>query len=323
MMPWPSELNAVFESPVTCEFATLTRAGLPITSPLLPFVGAGGTLDVSTGLAYPAKAERARRNPKVALLFSDATGARQRRPPVVLVQGLATVRDADVQANTDRYLRLVMEKFPEPYRATPRFLLRQMNWYFARIWIEVTPLEIQWWPAGRTTAPPERWEAPPETAAPASDPPPTGPAPGAWKDAPLEWRRGAAHAIQALGLPVLTVVGADGFPVLCRAQRAALNAAGFQLTLPQSLPAPGPACLTFHTHAPGMTWQENMEFVGRVEPSAEGVQFHVERRLGDWSLPGSRWSALWSMLRNGQAVKPRLASEARRRGQPVPQVRLS
>jgi len=79
---WPTELGEVFERAITCEYASLTRAGRPVTVPSTPYVGSG-TLDVSTGLTYPAKAERARRNPKVALLFADAIGKSFRGRKVV------------------------------------------------------------------------------------------------------------------------------------------------------------------------------------------------------------------------------------------------
>src|SRR5215213_11691674 len=124
---WPAEVLQVFERAVTCESATLTKAGAPITWPLTPYVGEDGrTLDVSTGLTYPAKAERARRNPKVALLYSDPLGSGLDGAPVVLVQGMATVRDADLQANTDRYIRLGMAKLPDTYKGQPKFLLRSV-----------------------------------------------------------------------------------------------------------------------------------------------------------------------------------------------------
>ena len=87
----------MFERAITCEYASLTRAGSPVTAPITPYIGASGTLDVSTGLTYPAKAERARRNPRVALLFADTIGAGAGDGPVVLVQGYAAVRDGDLQ----------------------------------------------------------------------------------------------------------------------------------------------------------------------------------------------------------------------------------
>src|ERR687886_732155 len=94
---WPEALVPLFERAITVEYTSLTAAGRPITVPITPYLEADGTtLDVSTGLTYPAKAERARRNPKVSLLFADPVGSRLVDPPVVLVQGLATVRDADL-----------------------------------------------------------------------------------------------------------------------------------------------------------------------------------------------------------------------------------
>src|SRR3954447_15241178 len=126
---WPARLTSFLEASVTTEYASLTRDGRPITVPLTPYPGAT-TLDVSTGLTYPAKAERARRDPRVALLFADPVGTGLDEPPVVLVQGLATVRDGDLQAGTDRYVRQSMVKLPGAYEGTPWFMLRRSGWYF-------------------------------------------------------------------------------------------------------------------------------------------------------------------------------------------------
>jgi hypothetical protein len=121
---WPDALTQVAERFVTCEFATLTRKNTPITYPLTPYLGEDGrTIDVSTGLSYPAKAERARRNPKVGMLFSNPAGSGIENAPVVLVLGEATVRDSDPQAAMDRYVRLGMTRFPEAYKGQPRFLI--------------------------------------------------------------------------------------------------------------------------------------------------------------------------------------------------------
>ena len=301
---WPEEVLPIFERAITCQFATVTRRGTPLT--------------------YPAKAERARRNPRVALLFADPVGAGLADPPVVLVQGLATVRDADLQANADRYARLSLAKLPGAYRGTPRFLLRRQAWYFARIWVEVTPLRILWWPGGRTDEAPRRWEAPAGTRAAESDPAPPGRAPAPWKEAPADWRPRATEVVDRLGAPVLTVMDEAGFPVPLPTRGATLDAAGFRLELPSGSPCPahGPACLTFHTHAEEFVGQENAVFVGQVAAEAGGTLFRVERGLGDFSLAGNALQRTRAFLGSGRRLAPRTEAEAARRGQPVPEVRL-
>lgn len=312
---WPEAVLALFERAITCEYATLTRRHRPITYPVTPYLGEDGrTLDVSTGLTYPAKAERARHNPNVALLYSDPVGSGLAKPPVVLVFGLATVRDANLQRNTDRYMRLSMWKVSSAYKGLPPFLLRRMPWYFARIWVQVTPLRIQWWPAGEIGGQPQIWRAPMGTAAPASDPAPSGKAPGMWKAGPADWRSGARHAVQNLGDPILTVVTTDGFPLPFRVRDTALVPEGIRVHVPSGMPATvtGSACLTFHTHPEVFTGQQNLVFVGRVQQEATGYVFIVERQLGDWSLAGTRLQATWDFFRNGRKLAPRLAVEAAR-----------
>lgn len=322
---WPKEVRSIFECAITCEYATLTQRHRPVTYPVTPYIGEDGrTLDVSTGLTYPAKAERARRNPRVALLYSDPVGAGLKNPPVVLVQGLATVRDADLQYNTDRYIRLSMAKAPAAYQGTPRFLLRRMPWYFVRIWVKVTPMRMFWWPEGQLERQPEMWEAPAGTDAPPSDPPPTGKALGAWQEEPVDWRQSAAYATTRLGNPVLTVLSDNGFPAPFRVRQATLTPDGVRLEIPTGVPftANGPACLTFHTHPELFTSQENIVFVGSVRADSLGHLFVVERQLGNWSLKGSKLQSMITFFNNGRKLAPRLAAEAQRRGQPVPVVSL-
>ena len=76
-------------------------------------------------------------------------------PPVVLVQGLATVRDADLQANTDRYVRVSLAKAPAAFKGQPKLLLRTLDWYFTRMWVQVTPTRVWWWDSPALTS--ERW----------------------------------------------------------------------------------------------------------------------------------------------------------------------
>jgi hypothetical protein len=321
---WPAQLLSCFERAITCEYASLTRAGAPVTVPTTPYVGADGTLDVSTGLTYPAKAERARRNPKVALLFADPAGTGTSGQPVVLIQGHAAVRDADLQANTDRYARVAAEKLPASVEGQPKAILRRMVFYYARIWIEITPVRIQWWADRSLSAPAELWEMDPGLPLPESDPAPAGRQPPAWLKPPEDWRVVAAHALRSLPFADLTAVAADGYPVSVPVTAGALEGDVVALTAgpgAPELPA-GPACLTVHDHDERFTTQENHTLVGSLAAGAGGLQLHVERALADWSLTGNRLQRGLGFLRKGRTLSPRLQAEAARRGQPVPRINL-
>ncbi|HVA02991.1 MAG TPA: hypothetical protein VMU64_04510 [Acidimicrobiales bacterium] len=316
----------MFERSITVEYASLTRSGRPVTVPTTPYLGGDGlTIDVSTGLTYPAKAERARRDPRVCLLFADPVGSGLTDPPVVLVQGLATVRDADLQANTDRYVRVSMEKLPDATKGQPRFILRRLAWYYARIWIAVTPLHMRWWSGRDLNEAPRVWNAPEGTAAPLSDPAPSGSQPAAWLAPPSSWRAAAQDA-DRLSTHDLTAVDVNGFPLCLPVARTELVDDGFRLILGGGAPlvATGSACLTMHSHAERFTGQENRTIIGTVQSSADSgeVRFRAERALADWSLAGGRPRMALSFLTKGRHLAPRLATESQRRCQPVPSVRL-
>jgi hypothetical protein len=320
---WPAELSEVFERQLTCEYASLTRSSSPVTVPSTPYVG-GGTLDVSTGLTYPAKAERARRNPKVALLFADPIGAGTAELPVVLVQGHAAVRDSDLQANTDRYARVTMAKLPEATKGQPKFLLKRMRFYYARIWIEIVPQRISWWSDRTLANAPQTWQAAPGTALPESDPAPSGRAPSPWLTPPSDWRPIAARALRELPLADLTYVDADGYPVCLPVEAGALASDDVPLKVGSGAPElrAGPACLTVHGHDERFTTQENHTLIGSLAFGEGDVRLRVERALADWSLTGNRLQSSLGFLRKGRTLSPRLKGEAARRGQPVPEVRL-
>ncbi|HUY65019.1 MAG TPA: pyridoxamine 5'-phosphate oxidase family protein [Acidimicrobiales bacterium] len=325
---WPREVEAVFERSVTAEFATLTRAGAPITVPTTPYLGSSGeTVDVSTGLTYPAKAERARQDPRVCLLFADPIGAGSEDLAVVMVQGLATVRDGDLQANTDRYVRASTEKLPDATKGQPRAVLRRMVWYYARIWVEITPLHMRWWPSRRLDGPPQQWDAPEGTAAPLSDPAPPGKRPGAWVAPAADWRALTTRALGQLALHDLTVVDANGFPLCLPVGEAEPTDDGVRLRLGPGAPAVGEgvACLTMHGHGVRFTGQENHTVVGTVAPDPDDggwLRLRVQRALGDWSLAGNRALMAVGFLSKGRRLARRVEVEATRRGQPVPTVRF-
>ena len=322
----PASVATFLDSAVTTEYASLTASGRPVTWPVTPYTGEDGTtLDVSTGLTYPSKAERARRDPRVALLFSDPLGSGVADAPVVLVQGLATVRDADLQAGLDRYLKASRAKLPAASAGIPWFLLRRSAWYYARIWVAVTPLRVTWWEGSRLDVVPQVWTAPDGVPVPPSDPAAPGPATAPWRAAPGDWVAAADRAA-SFGAPVLSVRGPDGGPLPLPTRDTERVDDGFVVRLPEGVPVEDltgvPACLTFHRHDDPFTGQENVVLVGRARRLDDGrVHVAVERALGDWSLPGGAVRRGLAFAGAGRALSRRLAEEAARRGQPVPVVR--
>lgn len=322
----PAEVWQVLDRSITVEYTSLTRAGAPIMVPVTPYAADDrSTLDVATGLTYPTKAERARRNPKVSLLYRDPVGSGLVQPPVVLVQGLATVRDADLQANTDRYARLTLAKLPAAYKGSPKFMLRTMDWYFARIWIHVTPLRVSWWDGETMASEQNQWVAPPGATAPPSDPAPPGKQPPPWLEPPADWRAIARDAVPRLAQRSLAWVHADGFPLSVPVTGLDQTSTGFRLQIGRNLPGTpaGSACLTVHGHPEEFSGMENHTFLGEVHGTSEhGYEFTVERALADFSITGNKLVRSLALLRKSRRLKPRLASEAARRGQPVPRVRI-
>ncbi len=320
MTSWPRELAETFDRALVCQYASLTRDGRPVTWPVTPYVGSGGTLDVSTGLSYPDKAERARRDPRVALLYSSVESSDLGQAPVALVQGRATVRDADLQANTDRYVREAFAKTGAGFAGMPWFLVRRWGWYFARIWVQVTPERILWWPEGDLSRTPQVWTSPGNLTVPSSDPRPTGPRHQDRSTPPTDWRPFAERAIR-LGEPVVTMV-ADGMPLAVPTRAVIRTQDGYDLLLPAGVSAAdGPVCLTFHRHGPAMQWQENVVLVGTASGVGDRLSVRVVRALNDWSLAGSRQQRSRSFLGRRRVLGQRLEAEAARRGQPVPRVR--
>ncbi|WP_054812383.1 hypothetical protein [Nocardia arizonensis] len=309
----PIPLSA-FRDAVVCAYTSLTRTGRPITWPVTPYLGPNGTVDITTGLAYPDKAERARHDARVALLLADESTA-------VLVQGVAAVRDADLQANADRYLRESLAKIPQTVEGMPRFLLERSAWYFARIYVQVTPRRIVWWPDGDLSAAPSTWTCAPGTEFPASDPAPRGPRLPRRSAPPPDWRPFADRA-RRLGMPVVSLT-ADGDPATVPVRACSPTPDGYDLRLPAGVPArSGPVCLTFHRHGPAMSWQENVVLVGTAEAQgADGLAVGIERALPDWSLPANPLRRARSLLGHRRQLVRRVTAEAARRGAAVPRIR--
>jgi len=151
----PQDVQEVFDRFITTEYTTVDKRGQPITWPVTPYYRPGdATIDVTTGLGYPKKADDAAANPKVALLFSDPTGCGMNDPPSVLVQGTADVNDRDLDANRERYGRESDEKLPGARSAAPPDALKRFfGWYYDRIYVHVRPERVWIWRGDSGDAP--------------------------------------------------------------------------------------------------------------------------------------------------------------------------
>jgi hypothetical protein len=298
----PQDVRDAFESFVTCELTTVDAAKQPITWPVTPYYDQGApTIDVTTGLGYPKKADDAARHPSVALLFSDPTGSGVDSGLRVLVQGTATLDDEDLKANAERYVSESGVKLPATKKMNPPKAIRPMfNWYYARIYIKVRPERIFVWPEGDLAEEPVVHDAHLEEVRS-----------GHVEEAPTE------HGTLAPGTPawdkrmeflaehetgVLSWMGPDGFPIAVRVPFRA-DASRKEIAIegdPAGLPLlEGRACLAVHRHAPDFTWQRNMQVRGNLEPTGEGWRLVPRRIVGGFELPEGRLNRFRDFIKKG------------------------
>ena len=147
----PPEVRDAFERFVTTEYTTVDAGKQPITWPVTPYYRQGGpTIDVTTGLGYPKKADDAQRHPSVALLFSDPDRLRdrERAPGARAGNGRGGRARPGCQP---RALppRVAARSCPATKKMHPPKPMRAMfNWYYARIYVKVRPERVFVWPRG-------------------------------------------------------------------------------------------------------------------------------------------------------------------------------
>jgi hypothetical protein len=291
----PQDVRECFESFVTCEYATIGARQQPIIWPVTPYYSPGAaTIDITTGLGYPKKADDAQRNPHVSLLFSDHTGSGIASGMRVLVQGPAEIDDRDLDANRERYWRESSAKLPGMKNTHPPKALRGLfGWYYTRIYVKVRPERVFVWPDGDFAREPEIHDArleevrsghieePPEPHAPLA-----GGAP-VWDERVEELGRRHPTA-------VLAWVAPDGFPLAVRvpvrpdaaARRIAIEAEPAGVPLVE-----GRACLVAHAHDETFSWQENFQLRGDLVREGDSWALVPHRMIGGFELPNESMPA--------------------------------
>lgn len=301
----PAEVVRLIRTRYVAEFATVSAAGVPIDTPLVPFESADlETIDSATGLAYPVKADRARSNPKVGMLFEG--GADE---PVVSLAGMAGVYDRDLQANLERYLaEQILTRSISPELVDYESVTRPAIWYFTRIVTCVKPAVIRWWPSpAAMDGPPHEWRAPADAVWPQSDPTPEGAGSKASWQLP-DWRSLAQGALARGALAHLTLLDAEGFPLPLRARAIEADEAGFRLALPAWLPwSEGKATVSF---------QGLETFIGAAQVSNGEALFRAERALPVHPLIVG--GPLQPDAATKTALMERIAHELGRRGLSLP-----
>ena len=169
-LPGPRGNCETFERFITTELTTVGAGQQPITWPLTPYFKPRAP---RASTSRPASAIRRRRTTPGAIPASPCfsrtrrarastagSGSSSRGPP----RSTRTIS----QANRERYFRESNEKLPGTSGMhPPEFVRKQIDWYYARIYIKVRPERVFVWPGGdisarsrRSTTPTSRRSAP-------------------------------------------------------------------------------------------------------------------------------------------------------------------
>jgi hypothetical protein len=284
----PADLKKIFDAYLTTEYTTVDSKGQPITWPVTPYYDPDAdTVDVTTGIGYPKKANDARANPMVSLLFSDPTGSDLGSPPMVLVQGIAVVDDEDLAANRDRYQRESTAKLPGAKdQMPPGFMLKWFSWYFDRLYVKVRAERVYIWHDG-PLAEPELLDSHMEEVRSGHDEEPDVEHPTtSGKDA--VWDERMLTLGTTYDTAVLSLVCPDGFPFSVRVPVTAIKSEKLVLIdqTPVGVPLqPGIACITAHDHDDRFTWQRNFQVRGDLIEHEGGWAVIPRRLVGGFELP--------------------------------------
>jgi hypothetical protein len=298
----------------TCEFATTTRAGVPLAWPAVCLVAPdAGTITLTTSVALPRKALNIRRDPRVGLLFSDPTGTGRDDLPQVLVRGTATCPEEihTSPAGLEEYWLRLWERQPDAVDTSNALMRRLMDFYFFRLVITLTPREVVVRPP--LVRPGAR------TAAPAA---PARADDSAWAQAA---RRLPAYADGVLGTMAGTAAAGE-LPDLHRV-RVVPDERGRLLRLEpadgEALAASGPTRqvaglagnLMFHGHDERLSALRQFAVTGRIVADRDGWALRPER-----FVPGAAPESPLQMARTVVRLRRTARDYLAARGLPRPAV---
>jgi len=307
LMQLPDSVTSLLRTALVTEFATVSAAGIPIDTPVSYFNPEDlASIDIATGLSYPAKAERARRNPKVGLLIEG-----EENEPVVSIAGFAAVQDSDLQGNADRYI--AETAFSRPGNMAWK-VAHKAVWYWTRMIVSVQPVHVMWWEnRGSMDGPPKRINAAEDAVFRPSDPAPPGPASAANKWPTKDWRLQIEGPLRHAVPGHLSLCDQDGYPLPMPVTGLELTASGVSMKVPGGAPweGEGKACLTF---------RGAQTFVGDCVVESGRAALTIERALPIHPFVAES-DKMWTPdpeIRD--AFMRRLNHEVERRGQPVPTI---
>lgn len=282
----------IMSSYLTCELATVSRSGTPIAWPVTGVWRPDDQVfTLSTSVGFPQKALNVRREPRVALLFSDPTGSDLDQAGQVLVQGEAECPDEIVtrfSQNADLWQRVAQTQPSSRALSAGRLVRRFMDVYYMRLIITTAPVAV-------TARPPLS-----EPARPLSVPAMPG------------LPETIAREIGEFSSGVLASLDYDGRPTL---DRVVPEPAEDGLLLPGTDARPGRASLLFHRHDELLAGQRSFVVVGELVESARGLVLRPER-VAD----GIRSSGLRSLISMARGLRRRALAYLDKRGLDRPQI---
>jgi hypothetical protein len=269
---WPDTVQEVLDGDLAVALAYVTPAKGVVVTPVTNFGGhdrVAGTVHMNTSVGMPAKLERMRANPHVALVWHTRTHGDSTRPEYVLVQGTASL--SDPIADQPQRMREMWERRTGPIETG--LVGRWLRIYYLRVEVTIAVERVVVWPSldclGEATVYGEPLPGDP----PAQKPPKGGVGPRLDVDKAVGKAAKLPHVLAGW-------VGADGFPFVVPVSIGP----GFELSSPVPLPVGGRrAGICAHWFTPQVLSQRQQRHTGWLDGSA-----YAPHTQHGYAMPGSR-----------------------------------